>query len=228
MTTEQPSSSAMGATPVTSDTPATGTPTSGATPQKPPATTLEEALARIADLERHAANKEEQATRHGKALTAAEKRLADYEAKERAAQEAALSEAQRLEKRALDAEKLLQQYKDDLISARVELAAHSIGIIDPSIAALAIKSTLEYDAATGMPTNIDDALKALVKSKPYLAPPKPAEPTPSPATPAQTAQPPTLQTPQIPAMNPGRSTIPAPASLPPGKVPTLQDVFKRP
>jgi hypothetical protein len=211
--------------------PAIGTPTSPSATLTKPATTLEEALARIADLERHAANKEEEAKRHGKNLTSAEKRLADYEAKERAQQEAALSEAQRSEKRALDAEQLIQRYKDDLISARVELAAHSLGIIDPGIAALAIKSTLEY-GDDGLPTNVDDALKALVKSKPYLAPPKPAEQTQAtpPATPAQTAHPPAYQTPAIPAMNPGRSSIAAPGSLPPGHITRLSDpsVFKRP
>src|SRR5215471_12636167 len=69
--------------------PATGTGSSGATPPKP---SIEELQARIADLERHATNKTEEAARHGKNLSAAEKRLAEYEEKERVAKEATLSE----------------------------------------------------------------------------------------------------------------------------------------
>ena len=69
--------------------PATGTPASGATPTKP-TTTIEEALARIAELERHSKNKEEEASRHGKNLSAAEKELAAYKEQDRLAQEATL------------------------------------------------------------------------------------------------------------------------------------------
>jgi hypothetical protein len=222
---ETTTSSGAGATPAPGS-PATGNASGGATPASKPATTLEEAMARIAELERHAANKDEQATRHGKALTQAEKELAAYKEKERLVQEAALSEAQKLEKRAAEAEQTVQQYKQQLITAQVRLAAQSKGIIDPDLAALAIQSQLEF-GEDGMPTNVEKALDALVKQKPYLAPaPKPAEATEPPATPAQTATPPAIQTPAIPAMNPGRTSIQQPGQLPPGKRWTLDDYFK--
>lgn len=225
MTTEQSSSGGEGATPAT-PAPATGIMTaSGATPPKQSATTLEEALARIAELEHHSNNKSEEAARHGKNLSAAQKELDAYKEKERLAQEAALSESQRLEKRAIEAEQQIQQYKQQLVSAQVQLAAQKIGIIDPEMAALAVQGSLEY-GKDGLPSNLDDALKTLVKNKPYLLAPKPAEPTqtePStPASPAQTAQP--NRAPAVPAMNPGRTSIAQPGSLPPGKPTRLNEV----
>lgn len=224
MTTEPSSPGSEGATPTT-PVPATGLPaSSGATPPtKQAAITLEEALAEIAELKRHSTNKAEEAARHGKNLTDAQKKLAAYEEKERLAQEAALSESQKMEKRATEAERLAGQYKQQLISAQVKLAAQALGVIDPEMAALAVQHSLEY-GDDGMPSNLEDALKALIKSKPYLAP-KPAEPAPSPepapASPAQTAQ-----APRPPALPPfsGRSAISAPNQLPPGKPTRLNDV----
>ena len=226
MTTEQSSPGSEGATPTT-PAPATGitTASSGATPPKQSATTLEEALARIAELEHHSNNKAEEAARHGKNLSAAQKELDAYKEKERLAQEAALSESQKLEKRATEAEKLIQQYKQQLISAQVQIAASKLGVIDPEMAALAVQSSLEFDK-DGLPSNLDDALKTLVKNKPYLLASKPAEPAQAeqttPASPAQTAQ--VNRAPAVPAMNPGRTSIAQPGSLPPGKPTRLSDV----
>src|SRR5260370_19474978 len=76
--------------------PATGTGSGSATPPKTPS--VEELQARIADLERHATNKTEEAARHGKSLTAAEKELAAYKEKERIASEATLSEIEKSKK----------------------------------------------------------------------------------------------------------------------------------
>lgn len=207
MTTENtpPSAPATG-TPGT--LPATGTPpaSAGATPTKP-TTTIEEALARIAELERHASNKEEEASRHGKKLTDAEKKLAAYEQKEKLAQEAALSEVEKASKRAQELEALNQQYKQQLITSQVKLAAQAKGIIDADIAALAIQDKLEL-GEDGMPTNVDKALDDLIKNKPYLAP-KPAEPTQE-IPPAQTAM--QQKPPATPAMNPGRTQISPPSA----------------
>jgi chromosome segregation ATPase len=221
------SSGSAGVMPATGS-PVTGTTTAdGVTPQKS-SRTLEEALARIAELEHTVRNKTEENDRHSKNLSARDKELAAYKEKERQAQEAALSEVERATKRAQDAEQQLQQYKQQLISAHVQLAAQKKGIIDPEIAALAVQTTLEY-GEDGMPSNLDDALDKLIKSKPYLVAPKQEKPAeqPAPESPAQTAQRPALQTPAIPAMNPGRSTIAAPNSLPPGRIPTLADVFSK-
>jgi hypothetical protein len=177
-------------------------------------------MARIAELERHATNKSEEAARHGKSLTAAEKELAAYREKERLAQEAALPDAQKLEKRIAEAEARSKQYQQQLVSAQVQLAAQRKGIIDPEMAALAIEKSLEYDD-NGLPSNLDKALDDLVKNKPYLV--KAAEASP-PSSPAQTAQPAT--TPTIPAMNPGRASIPSPNKLPPGQRYRLSDLLK--
>jgi len=224
MADEEQTSSEASVTP-NSDQPVKGTPpaTVSATPtgKQPGSLSLEEALAKIAELERSYSNKDEEAKRHYKKLSA-------YEEAEKKAQEAALSEVEKANKRAAEAEQRIQQYKQQLISTQVKLAAQSKGIIDPDLAALAIHSSLEYDD-DGMPNNLDKALDTLIKNKPYLAP-KPAAPaeekTPEPETPAQTAAP--RQQPAIPAMNPGRSTLTAPNKLPPGTIPTLSDVFKRP
>lgn len=208
-------SDGTGATP-TPSTPAKGTPASGAMPQA--TMTHEEALAKIAELERHASNKDEEAKRHGSKLTAAEKQLAVYQEKERAAQEAALSEMEKSNKRAAEAEAKIKQYQQELITLSVKLAAKDMGIIDPDIAALAIQKTLEF-GDDGMPSNLDDALKALVKQKPYLVPAK-AEP----ATPAaQTATPAATATPTLPAMNPGRGSFGA-TTQPTGKPTRLSDI----
>lgn len=152
------------------------------------------------------------------------KRLKAYEEAEEQAKTAALSEVEKATKRATDAEQKIQQYQKQLVNAQVRLTAQAKGIIDPDIAALAIADQLEY-GDDGMPTNTDKALDDLIKNKPYLAA-KPAEA--SPGSPAQTAQPagqPT--TPTIPAMNPGRASIPSPANkLPPGQRYRLSDLLK--
>lgn len=210
---ETPPSAPATGTPGTQ--PATGTPASGATPTKP-TTTIEEALARIAELERHSKNKEEEASRHGKNLTTAEKELAVYKEKERLAQEATLSEIDKASKRAQELEALNQQYKQQLISSQVRLAAQAKGIINPDIAALAIQDKLEA-GSDGMPTNVDKALDELIKGNPYLVKAAEAPAETPPASPAQTVTPPALQTPAIPAMNPGRTSIAAPNQLPPGQ-----------
>lgn len=207
----------------TPGTPATGTPSStpstGATPTK----TVEELQARIAELERHATNKTEEAARHGKNLTAAEKELAAYKEKERIASEAALSEVEKASKRAQELEQLNQQYKQELINTKVRLAAQSKGIIDPDIAAMAIQKDLEL-GSDGMPTNVDKALDDLIKNKPYLAP-KAADLTQEQTTPAQTAN--NQRPPATPAMNPGRSSISQPSQTVPGQIVRLNDVFRR-
>ena len=74
-------SSGGGATPAPGS-PATGTPAPGSATPPAASLTLEDALKRIAELEQHASNKDEEAKRHGSKLTAAEKELAAYKAKE--------------------------------------------------------------------------------------------------------------------------------------------------
>ncbi len=170
-------SSGAGATPGTGS-PATGTPASpGATPAQA-ALTLEEALKKIAELELHASNKTEEATRHGAKLTAAEKELAAYKAAEQAARDAQMSELQK----AIDWE------------------------------------AVEFDDATGKPTNVEKLLEKLAKNAPELVKPAPGQ---------QQQQ----GAPPIPGMSPdraayGRSSIQPPGGRIPGKIPTLDDYFQ--
>lgn len=162
-------------------TPATGTPQNGATPNAKP-TTIEEALARIEQLERHASNKEEQATRHGKALSTVEHELAAYKEKERLAEEARLPDA---EKQALAAKKLqeqlanLQKERDDAttryqeyrITTELERAARRIGATNENHIADAIKlidrSELDF-GEDGTPTNAEKLLKKFAESHSWL------------------------------------------------------------
>ncbi len=203
----------------TPSTPATGTASGSATP--PAATlTLEEAVKRIAELERMASNKTEEAARHGKSLSAAEKELAAYKEKERLASEAQLSELEKASKRAEAAEQQIKKYQQELINAQVRLAAKDKGVIDPDMAALALSDKLEY-GDDGMPTNLEKALDDLIKSKPYLVPKADESP---PASPAQTQS----RTPAIPAMNPGRTSIQSPAAGQPRRIPDWNEVYKRP
>lgn len=196
-----------------SDTPVTGTPAStGATPEKPTTTapTPEETAARIAELERALRNATEERDRH-------RKKLSGYEDAERKAQEAQLSEIERATKRATEAESRSEQYRQQLVTAHVKLAAQAKGIIDPDLAALAIAAELEY-GDDGMPNNVEKALEKLVKNKPYLV-----------AQQAQQQQTPTapLQggAPAVPAMNPGRSQIVPPEAVPPGKL-SIADAYR--
>jgi hypothetical protein len=202
-------------------TPANGTPpitSPGATPAKIP--TIEELSATIEELKRHAANKEEQANRHGKSLSAAEKKLAEYEAKEQAIRDAQLSEAEKANKARADLEQKNQHLQKQLVASKVREAAMAMGIINPKIAASAIESELEY-GDDGMPTNLEESLKRLVKENPYLVPIK-VEP---PVEPAQTA-PVAANAPPIPAFTPGRSSIVPPGTQQPGKTPRLADLLK--
>lgn len=193
---------------------------SGATPEKA-ALSLEEAMKRIADLEHSHKNASEEVERHRKKLTSYEKLDKEREAAAQAAKDAELSELERTKKQhselqaKYDAE--MQQYKQELISAKVQLAAKEKGIIDTELAAMAIQKSLEY-GDDGMPTNIDKALDTLIKNKPYLAP-KPPETSQEPAQTANLQRPPAT-----PAMNPGRTQISTPSQLPPNQIVRLDQL----
>lgn len=83
-------------------------------------------------------------------------------------EDAQLSDAQKLEQRATEAEAARDTYKARIASYAVQLAAQKLGIIDPELAALAIAGQLKY-GDDGAPTNADELLKALLVNKPYLA-----------------------------------------------------------
>jgi hypothetical protein len=212
-------SSVQSETPNT-DTPATGNPANvSETPQKP-SVTLEEALARIAELEHSGKNAREQADRQAK-------KLAAYEKAEQEKKDAELSEIERTKKQQAELQAkhdaYVQQMQARITRYEVERAAAALNIIDPDAAVRLLDlDALEYDD-NGKPTNAEKLLEKLIKQKPYLAPAKQeAEPEKTPAS-----QPP-ARTPALPAMNPGRSSIAAPNTLPDGQPIRLADVFKRP
>lgn len=104
------------------------------------------------------------------------KRLEELEAAEQARQQAQMSDAEK----AVAAQKALSdklaQYEQQLATQRQEnvrlevmLAAQGLAIIDLDAAyRLLDVSALEFDEATGKPTNVEKALKDLIKAKPYL------------------------------------------------------------
>jgi chromosome segregation ATPase len=215
-----------GATPP-SGQPATGNTSSGATPTKP---SIEELQARIAELERHSTNKTEEAARHGKNLSEAQKKLAAYEEKERLAQETTLSEIEKSKKEVERAvaeksavEEQVKQLRQQLIMSEVKLAAKSMDFLNPEIAAKVIE--LEYDE-NGLPTNVTKALEDLAKNNPFLLKPKQEQVSDHQTIPAQTAN--QQRPPATPAMNPGRQNISSPTT--PNRIPRLGDpgVFVQP
>lgn len=210
-------SSTQGVTPEV-DTSVKDTPaSSGVTPDVKPDVTLEAALARIAELEHSHKNAREQADRQAKKLTA-------YEKAEQDKKDAELSEVERIKKQHAELqsqhEAYTRQMQDRIIRYEVERAATKLNIIDPDAAVKLLDlSELEYDDSNN-PTNAEKLLEKLIKQKPYLlAPAKEPEQAPIPAR---------ASTPALPAMNPGRSSIAAPDSVPPGKPVRLADVFRRP
>jgi hypothetical protein len=100
------------------------------------------------------------------------KRLADFETAEAKKHEAELSEAEKQTKRATELEAQLAAtqaaQKEQIVRYEVMLRAASKNVVDPEAAVkLMDLSSLEFDEA-GKPINIDKALDALLKQKPYL------------------------------------------------------------
>ena len=85
---------------------------------------------------------------------------------------AQLSDTERMEARAVDAERraadALEQIASAMISAEVKVRASQLGIVDPDAAFLLLDKTgVTYDASTGV-AGVDDALTQLLEAKPYL------------------------------------------------------------
>jgi hypothetical protein len=166
-----------GATPP-EPTPATGTPPAGgATPPQPPTLTLEEALKALADAQ-HARDNATQERDRQRA------RLTELEAKQKAADEASMTELQKAQSRAAEHERALAEQAIEMQQLRVHTVvnreAAKLGIIDPEVAARLIWDQVDFDAQTGQPTNIDKLLTKLAADKPYLIG-KPGQ-TPAPQT----------------------------------------------
>lgn len=160
---QQPVTTGATTTPSTAitDQPAAAQSTPQSEPTQTPAVANPEA-------QRYAA----EAAANRKALRDAEKRIAEFEAAQKAAADAQLSEVERAQKRATDAERQLadrtRAFQERVISADIQLNAAKLGIIDPDAAAKLLDwSGLEYDD-DGLPTNATALLEQLLTSKPYL------------------------------------------------------------
>jgi hypothetical protein len=212
-----------GATPGTgSSATDTTTASGGATPSgKQLALTLDEAIAKIAELERHAQNKTEEALRHGTKLTATEKELAAYKAAEQAAKEAQMTETELLKKQAADLQAQQEALAAELYEARVHQEVARLApkfnftILPSTLAKLLLvdDDTIEFE--DGKPTNVEKLLEKLAKQEPDLV---------------RKEQQQQQGAPQLPAMNPGRSNIQSPGAGAPGRRVSLDDpgIFKPP
>ncbi len=109
------------------------------------------------------------------------KRLKAYDDAKAEAEQAQLTETERLKKQLADKEvelaNVAKAAKADKLNAEVRVQAMSLGFADPSDAATFMATAaIEYDEQ-GAPTNVKDLLQALLKAKPYLggkAAPQPA------------------------------------------------------
>lgn len=124
---------------------------------------------------------------------------------EEAKRVAALSDLDRAHKDKADLEVKYQQAQKLLVESEVRYASKDKGIINPDLIAPAIMSKLEY-GDDGKPTNLEKVLDDLIKANPFIV----AKADAQPATPAQT------NTPALPVMNPGRSSIQPPTGTIPG------------
>jgi hypothetical protein len=154
----------------------------------------------------------EEAASYRKRAQQAEAQLKTYQDAEEQKRLAALSDVERANKQVQDLQQKYEQTQKQLVAAHVKIAAQKLGIVDPSIAALAIADRLEF-GEDGLPTNADKLLDELIKGGGIVV--KTAE---TPATPNNMPRPP-----QTPPNNPGRSQIVSPGQQPQGRRPTLYD-----
>lgn len=148
------------------------------------------------DVQNPAAQKAAQeAARYRTELRDAQKRLAEYEAAQRAAEEAQMSELEKAQRRlseyqAQEAQWTLERQQWRLAQA-VQMHAARLGIVDVDAAGkLLDTSALEYDE-NGQPTNTETLLTAMLELRPWL---RGAQSTPAmPQAPAVGATNPTRQ-----------------------------------
>ena len=86
-------------------------------------------------------------------------------------EQAQLTEAEKMEARAIEAEKKVTdaqaQIADAMIASQVKVRASQMGVVDPDAAYLLLDRTnVQY--ADGAVTGVDDAIASLLEDKPYL------------------------------------------------------------
>jgi hypothetical protein len=126
-----------------------------------------EGITDVAVLQRELSKARAEAAKYRVESKAFAKAKADEEA-------AALTESQRLTRRVAELEKenelATKLARAKTLEAAVAKQAQLLGIIDPDAAVKLLDTDdLELDDETGEPKNIEVALKALIKAKPYLA-----------------------------------------------------------
>lgn len=139
-------------------TPQVGTPADPPVGETKPTLTLEQALSELEKVRREAAGNRV--------------KLNEFESAQRAAEEAKLSEAEKLQKRLADQERTIAErdlaLQEVRIARAVASAANKLGCVDSDVAErLLDASAIEYDA-DGKPQNIEALLEKLMKDKPYL------------------------------------------------------------
>ncbi len=145
-------------------------------------------------------------------------KLKKFEEDEALRAQAQMSELEKAQKQAADAQEQLENTASRLYRMAVreevdELAGKFNFVLSPKKLAtmlLADEDDNPIEFEDGRPTNIEKLLEKLAKAEPDLV--KPAQ--------AQQQQP---GTPQLPAMNPGRSSIVQPGQQQPGRIPRLSD-----
>jgi hypothetical protein len=105
------------------------------------------------------------------------KRLTDFEDRDKAAQAAALTDAEKLQKRLAELElahaTAQKTHLERVVRYEVMLKASALGVVDPDAAVKLLDwPALEFDDE-GQPKNTEAVLKALLKAKPYLLKPAP-------------------------------------------------------
>jgi hypothetical protein len=116
------------------------------------------------------------------------KRLRELEAAQQAREEAELSESEKQARRMQQLEQALEEREATTrrlaLESAVAVRSNSLGIVDAEVAvALLDDSSLDYDdAGRPDPESLDNALRRLLKAKPYL---KTQPPAASPANPAR-------------------------------------------
>jgi hypothetical protein len=146
---------------------------------------------------------------------ASRKKLTAYEEAEKAAQEANLSETQKLQQQYAEQQALNEQLAIALFERDVheEVAqyASELNFLDgiPSKYLARMLDWDEIEEADGKPANVKKLLGELAKAVPVLVKQQEQQ---------------QRGTPALPAMNPGRSSIQPPGGSIPGRIPRLEDI----
>lgn len=120
-----------------------------------------------------------------------ETELKKYQDAQAATELAKLGDLEKAQKQLADVAKQAETYRTRIADYEVQLQAGKLGIRDPEVAATLIRSQLDI-GDDGKPTNAEELLKDLLKSKPYLKADEPVQ---------------QQQRPSPGATNPGRGAI---------------------